>query len=178
MALLHPKIPNIVVNTGGNLPEAWDTIYQLQKKGLKILTISSFLQGYPTYYEYIKEDKVPFYKSCSHKAKQIHLNKLASIFRPITYNIGIVQGEKERVDEWGDPPSFIKYNFPMLTYTREQCEKVLRTHGVTANKSGCWFCGKQPKSSWEWLKETHPDKFEEARVKGWLPKSMIVGDKQ
>lgn len=167
MALLYPKIPNIVINTGGNYDEAWTTIYQLQKKGLKILVISSYLQGKPTYYDYIKDDKLPFYKSCSHKAKQIHFNKLASIFRPVVYNIGIVKSEEKRIGEWKDPPSFISYNFPMLRYTRLECRKILNKHNITASKSGCWFCGKQPKESWLRLKEDYPDKYKEAIEKGW-----------
>ena len=61
MALINPKFPNVIVNTGGNLPEAWENIYRLQKKRLTIIVLNSFVQGYPTYYDYIKGEKLkPF----------------------------------------------------------------------------------------------------------------------
>jgi len=171
MALLYPKIPCIVVNTGANYPEAWRAIKQLQDRGHKIIVLSSFIGGYPTYYEYIKgEELIPFIVSCSYKAKQSHLNKFYNAIGPVTVNVGITADEEQRTAAFTDS-KMIKYNFPLVThgYTREMCETILDKYGVKARKSGCWFCGKQPKKSWAWLFENHPDLYNEAIEMGWTP---------
>ena len=170
MALLHPKFPSVIVNTGGNLPEAWDNIHRLQRKRITIMVLSSFTQGYPTYYDYIKNEKLkPFYLSCSDRAKQTHMNRFYKAIAPCTVNIGLVEGEDARVKNFKNHHG-IRYNFPMLKYTREQCEKVLRAHDMNVIKSGCYFCAKQPRSSWIWLKENHPEKYQECEEMGWLTK--------
>lgn len=173
MALIH-RYPCVVVNTGGNYAEAWKNIHQLQQKRIPIIVLSSFTQGYPTYYDYIASENLkPFYKSCTFKAKQVHLNRLFKAFGPCTVNVGLIAGEEERTESFKSTGS-VRYNFPMLSFTREQCEKILRAHGMEPVKTGCWFCGKQPCSSWLWLKENHPEKFEEARQRGWLPSQFEV----
>lgn len=172
MALIYPKFPCVIVNTGGNLPEAWKNIYRLQKKRIKIIVLSSFTQGYPTYYDYIKNEKLkPFYRSCSHKAKQVHMNRFYKAIAPCTVNIGLIKGEKNRTKKFKNHHG-IRYNFPILNFTRKQCEKIIRYNGLKVIKSGCWFCAKQPKKSWRWLKENHPDLYQEAEEMGWLPKGI------
>lgn len=180
MALLHPKNPCLVMNTGANLPEAWQQIYELQKRGHKIIVLSSFQGGYPTYYEYIKnKDLLPFYSSCSYRAKIWHWEKFFNTIAPNTVNIGLIKGEEKRLEEFNSTWK-IRYLFPMITYTRKMCEKILRKYDMIPleTRSGCWFCGRQPKTSWKWLKRTHPDKYQEAEERGWLPKFMIVDGEQ
>ena len=173
MALLFPKVPCVIVNTGGNYPSAWETIHQLKNKGIKIIVLSSPNKEFPTYYEYIKAENLkPFYKSCSDKAKQRHLNNFFKIVGPAYINIGITKEEKKRIENFKNK-NWAIYCFPMLKYTREQCEKILRTNGVTAHKTGCWFCGKQPRTSWLELKENYPELFNEAIRREWLPEKMI-----
>lgn len=170
MALVNPKFPNVIVNTGGNLPEAWENIYRLQKKRLTIIVLNSFVQGYPTYYDYIKNEKLkPFYKSCNHKAKRLHMDRFYKTIAPCTVNIGLIKGEEDRAEEF-ENHNGIRYNFPMLSFTREQCEKILKANDLKIIKTGCWFCAKQPLSSWMWLKEVHPDLYQEAKEMGWLTK--------
>ena len=170
MALTYPKFPSVIVNTGGNLPEAWDNIYKLQKKRITILVLNSFTQGYPTYYDYIKNEKLkPFYMSCSDRAKQVHLNRFFKTVTPCTVNIGLIRGEEDRVKNFKNHHG-IRYNFPMLNFTREQCEKILRANDLQVVKSGCYFCPKQPRESWIWLKENHPEKYLECEEMGWLTK--------
>jgi len=169
MALLHPKNPCLVVNTGGNLPEAWRQIHELQKRRHKIIVISSFIQGYSTYYDYIKtEELYPFYRSCNHKAKRLHMDRFFGAIAPVTVNIGITEEEADRADEFKSTWK-IRYQFPVIEYTREQLEKILRGHDMKPleTRTGCFFCGKQPKSSWEWLKENHPEKYQECLDMKW-----------
>lgn len=136
MALIH-RNPSVIVNTGGNPPEAWINIHLLQRKRIPIIVLSSFTQGYPTYYDYIKNEKLkPFYKSCNHKAKRIHLDRFYKSVSPVTVNIGLIKGEEDRVTAFKNTNS-IRYRFPMLTFTREQCEKILRVHGLSVIKTGC-----------------------------------------
>jgi len=169
MALLHPKNPCLIVNTGGNLDEALNQIYELQKRRHTIIVLSSFQQGYPTYYDYIKKEKLkPFYRSCNHKAKRQHMDRFFKAVAPVTVNIGLTKGEEGRAEAFNSNWK-VRYRFPMLSYTREQCEKIIRSKGMTPleTRSGCYFCGKQPKSSWSWLKENHPDKYQECLDMGW-----------
>lgn len=167
MALLNRKIPNVLVNTGGNYPEVWETVRQLKRRRIKIIVLGSPNKNYPTYYDYIAAENLkPFFKSCSDKAKQRHLDAFYRIVGPCIVNIGYVAGEENRVARFKNTPE-ITYNFPMLPFTREDCSNILRRFDVEACKSGCWFCPKQPKSSWEILRRTHPDKYEEALKRGW-----------
>lgn len=170
MSLILPKFPAIIVNTGGNLPEAWENIYKLQKKRIKIIVLNSFTQGYPTYYDYIKNERLkPFYMSCSDRAKQAHLNRFYKAITPCTVNIGFIKGEEDRAKVFKNHNG-IRYNFPMLKYTREHCEKVMRLNKMNLIKSGCYFCAKQSKASWLLLKENHPEKYAECERMGWLTK--------
>jgi len=172
MALIYPKIPNVIVNTGGNYPHVWETIRQLKVKRIKVIVLGSPNKGFSTYYDYIAgENLKPFYKSCSDKAKQQHLHNFAKIVGPLQYNIGFVKGEEDRVIEF-ENTKWAPYGFPMLSFTREQCKKILRAHGVEARKTGCWFCGKQPKSSWLELREEYPHLWQEAVERDWLPDSL------
>jgi len=176
MALLNPKIPCVIVNTGGNYPSAWETIRQLKKKRIKVIVLSSPNKGFPTYYEYISGESLkPFYKSCSDKAKQQHLDNFYKIVGPAYVNIGLTKEEEKRVQSFKNK-SWVTYRFPMLKYTREQCLKVLRAKGVTAYKTGCWFCGKQPYSSWARLKEEYPHLFNEAKKRDWLPRKIMEAE--
>jgi len=145
-ALLFPKIPNVIVNTGGNLPTAWRTVNQLRKKRITIITLSSAVQGYPTYYDYIRKNGlVPFYVSCCEKGKERHLNRFFKTIGPVTVNVGFTKGEEARAERLKKKNcKWYKFQFPMLKYTREQCEKILRFHDIQASKTGCWFCPKGP----------------------------------
>jgi len=170
MALIYPKFPAVIVNTGGNLPEVWKNLHKLQKKHIKVIVLNSFVQGYATYYDYIKNEKLmPFYRSCNHKAKRMHQERFFKAIGPCTVNIGFIKGEENRASNFKNTLS-IHYNFPMLTFTRKQCEKILRANDITPIRSGCWFCAKQPKESWIWLKENHPELYQEAEEMGWLTK--------
>jgi len=170
MALTYPQFPAVIVNTGGNLAEAWENIYRLQKKRITVIVLSSFVQGYPTYYDYIKNEKLkPFYRTCNHKAKRMHMDRFYKAVAPCTVNIGLIKGEEARAEEFKNH-SGIRYNFPMLSFTREQCEKILKANGLKVIKSGCYFCPKQPRQSWIWLRETHPELYRECEEMGWLTK--------
>lgn len=170
MALINPKFTSVMVNTGGNLPEAWENLYRLQKNRIKIIVLNSFIQGYPTYYDYIKNEKLkPFYMTCNEKAKRRHLDRFYKTVAPCIVNIGLIKGEEDRALSFKNHHG-IRYIFPMLSFTREQCEKILRAKGLKVIKTGCWFCAKQPKQSWIWLKENHPDKYQECEEMGWLTK--------
>ena len=146
MALRFPKLPNVMVNTGGNLPTAWKTLNQLRHKRIRVVVLSSAVQGYASYYDYIRKNGlVPFYMSCCDKAKHRHLNRFFNIIGPVLVNVGFTQGEEKRAKRLKKKETkLIKFRFPMLTYTREQCEKILRSKGVVAHKTGCWFCPKGP----------------------------------
>ena len=172
MALLYPKIPCVIVDTGGNYDEAWENIRRLRVKGHRIIVLASLNKRYPYYYDYIKDEELkPFYKSCSDKAKQNHLDYFYKTIGPAIVNIGLTADEPDRRDEFQNN-NWIKYNFPLIEhgYTREMCEKLLRHHNLLIIKTGCWFCAKQPRKSWIWLKENHPDKYQECKEMGWLTK--------
>lgn len=143
-ALLFPKVPNVMVNTGGNGPLAWRTHNQLQRRGIRIIVLSSAVQGYPTYYDYIrKRGLVPFFVSCCHKAKERHLDRFYRAVGPAIVNVGFAKGEEKRGERLEKKnTSWRTFKFPMLEYTRDQCEKILRTHDVTASSTYCWFCPK------------------------------------
>jgi len=171
MALLHPKNPCLVLLTGGNLEESLMQVYELQKRGHKIISLGSFQAGKPSYYDYIKDnDLKPFYKSCSYRAKIWHWEKFFNTIAPVTVNIGLIKGEEGRAEDFKSTWK-VRYNFPMLKYTRIQCEKILRKHSMKPleTRSGCYFCGKQPKESWEWLRVHHPDQYQECVDMGWTP---------
>ena len=172
MALLYPKLTNVMINTGGNLLEVWKRLSELQLMRIKIIVISSFIGGYQSYYDYIKnENLLPFYMSCNYKAKRLHMNRFYGILAPCTVNIGLTAGEEDRRDEFQSTDG-IRYNFPMIKYTREECEKILRAHDLVPleTRSGCWFCPKQPRSSWIRLRKVHPELYQEAKERGWLTK--------
>lgn len=176
MALLYPKIPCVIVDTGGNYWQAWENIRRLRVKGHRIIVLASLNKHYPYYYDYIKaEDLKPFYKSCSHKAKQHHLDYFYRTVGPAIVNIGLTIEEKNRKDEFKND-KWIKYNFPLIKheYTREMCEKLLRKNRMLILKTGCWFCGKQPRESWERLRVDEPDKYQEALERGWVPEAYIT----
>lgn len=42
MALMFPKVPNVIVNTGGNYPWAWRNVHKLRRMGIKVIVLSSF----------------------------------------------------------------------------------------------------------------------------------------
>jgi len=145
-ALLFPKITNVMVNTGGNKMSAWKTHNQLQHKRIRIIVLSSAVAGYPSYYHYIKgEGLMPFYVSCCYKAKEMHLDRFYRAVAPAVVNIGFCKGEERRAERLArkDRP-WRKFNFPMLNYTREECEKILRANDVMASSTYCWFCPKGP----------------------------------
>ena len=170
MALLYPKVPCVIVDTGGNYPEAWENIRRLRVKRHRVIVLGSLNKSYPTYYEYIKSEELkPFYKSCSDKAKQNHLDYF---YRTLpgrqVINIGITNEEASRSEAFTNT-KHLQYRFPLIEkgYTREMCEKLLRKHDMLIIKTGCWFCGKQPNESWERLRIEHPDKYQEAIDMGW-----------
>lgn len=143
-ALIFPKLTNVMVNTGGNKRSAWRTHNQLQHKRIRIIVLSSAVGGYSSYYEYIKaEGLMPFYVSCCYKAKEMHLDRFYRAIAPAVVNVGFCKGEEKRADRLAKKnTSWRKFNFPMLKYTREECEKILRAHDVEATSSYCWFCPK------------------------------------
>lgn len=145
-ALLFPKITNVMVNTSGNMPMAWRTHNQLQHKRIRVIVLSSAVGGYPTYKDYIqKGGLMPFYMSCCSKAKEIHLDRFYRAVAPAIVNVGFCKGEEKRAERLAKKnTTWRKFQFPMLKYTREQCEKVLRAHDVEASSSYCWFCPKGP----------------------------------
>ena len=173
MALLFPKIPCVIVNTGGNYPWAWKNVHKLQKKRIKVTVISSFQEGYPTYFDYIwKTNRIPFYRGCCYRGKELHLNKFYNTLHgKQIVNVGFCKGEERRA-------AFLKkqdtkhriFNFPVLEYTREQLEKVCKTNSLEVKKTGCWFCPKQPNPP-EWAVKAiiSPEgQAERARVRGLL----------
>ena len=144
MALTFPKITNVMVNTGGNKVTAWKTHNQLQHKRIRIIVLSSAVGGYSTYYEYVRKNGlVPFYVSCCYKAKEMHLDRFYRTQAPAIVNIGFIKGEENRAERLSKKNTkWRKFNFPMLEFTQEQCEKILRTHNIDAESSYCWFCPK------------------------------------
>jgi len=160
------KVPNVTVNTGGNYPWALRRMHKLTQDGYKVIMLSSFTEGYATYFDYIRKNELmPFYVSCCAKAKENHLNKFFNnIPGRHTVNVGFIMGEEKRADNLVDnhQTKKIRFNFPMLSYNRIQCEKLLRGSGFTPDKpenpvgqqffkSGCWFCPKQDNPP-EWVK--------------------------
>lgn len=147
MALLNPKVPCVIVNTGGNYPWAWRQIEKLRKKRITIITLSSSQQGYPTYFDYVwKSNKIPFFKGCCERGKDRHLDRFyKTIPGHVTVNVGFIKGEESRAERLARlNTKKRKFNFPMLTYTREQCEKILKKNGFdSVPRTGCWFCPKQ-----------------------------------
>ncbi|MHA2054540.1 MAG: hypothetical protein ACW99F_13170 [Candidatus Hodarchaeales archaeon] len=144
MALKFPKITNVMVNTGGNKIHSWKTHNQLQHKRIRIIVLSSAVGGYPTYYDYIRVNGlVPFYVSCCYKAKEMHLDRFYRAVGPAIVNVGFIKGEEDRATRLSKKnTSWRKFNFPMLDYTQEQCEKILRANDVQAQSSFCWYCPK------------------------------------
>lgn len=146
-ALILPKIPNVMVNTGGNKGHAWKTHKQLQSKGYTIIVLGSAIGGYPDYYHYLKnEGLMPFYTSCCDKAKDRHLDRFYHALPGLqTVNVGFHKGKEKRARRLArkNRPWRV-FNFPMLKYTREECNKILSSHGVTAKSTYCSFCAKGP----------------------------------
>ena len=165
--VLGKKVPNVTVNTGGNYPWALRRMHKLTQDGYKVIMLSSFTEGYPTYFDYIRKNELmPFYVSCCAKAKENHLNKFFNNLghTRIIANVGFIEGEEKRADRLVDnhQTKRIRFNFPMLSYNRIQCEKMLRSNGFEPDKpenpvgqqffkSGCFFCPKQDNPP-EWVK--------------------------
>lgn len=171
MALLYPKIPCVMVNTGGNYPEAWENMRRLRADhNIRVIVICSPNKNHPTYYEYIKAEGLkPFYNSCSDKAKQHHLDYFYNTLPgTIHINVGLLPEEPRRVEEFPTTGK-LKYHFPLIEkgYTREICEKILRKHDMLIIKTGCYFCGKQPEASWNRLEAEHPDLYQECIEQRW-----------
>ena len=145
-ALIFPKITNVMVNTGGNKKTAWKTHNQLQHKRIRIIVLSSAVGGYGSYYEYVKaEGLMPFYMSCCYKAKEMHLDRFYRAVAPAIVNVGFCKGEEARAERLTKKNTrWRKFQFPMLDYTRGQCEKILKANDVQAVSSYCWFCPKGP----------------------------------
>ena len=170
MALLYPKIPCVIVDTGANYPEVWKTINQLRHKRIRIITLGSAIHDYSSYYDFVeKNHKKPFYTSCSEWAKQRHLDRFYKTISPVTVNIGYIKGEENRAEQANKySTKSVRYNFPMLNYTREECIKIINKHNIiTAPKTGCWFCGKKKPEDWAWLHEKHPILFQKALTMDW-----------
>lgn len=172
MALLFPKVPCVIVNTGGNYPWAWRQINKLQHKGITVIAISSHQGGYPTYFDYLwKSNKIPFFKGCCHRGKEMHLDRFyKTIPGTVIVNVGFLKGEEKRAERLARKNTKKrKFNFPMLTYTREQCVKILKINGLNSNpKTGCWFCPKQPNPP-DWAIKaiiSEEGQAERARVRG------------
>ena len=119
-------------------------------------------------YDYIFKNKLmPFYKSCCDKAKHSHLERFFRAIGPVIINVGFSEGEERRAQRLAKKKTkWFSFNFPMLGFSREQCEKILRAHKVEARKTGCWFCPKQPNPP-EWAIKNiinHPGKRYEAMI--------------
>ena len=158
-ALIFPKITNIMVNTGGAYPWALRRYNKLTQDGYKAIMLSSPTEGYATYFDYIRKNELmPFYVSCCDKAKERHLNKFFnnSGHVRVLVNVGFCKNEEDRADRLVEnhQTKRIVFNFPMLKYTRVQCEKIMIKNGFVPDKpenspgkqffkSGCWFCPKQ-----------------------------------
>jgi len=161
------KIVNIIVNTGGNLPEVWQRIGWLKRHRYPVIIIGSYNKDHPSYYEYIKKEGLkPFYLSCSDKAKQRHLDAFAKYMEIDICRIGYTKEDAGRVKHF---KNIERYEFPLLNLTREEAENKLREYGLEPlpTRTGCWFCPKQPKASKEWLRVTHPDLYQEAKERFW-----------
>ena len=147
MALLNPDVPCVFVVTGGAHPSALKNINELQHRGHAVIALSSFQGGYNTYFDYLwKCNKIPFYNGCCHRGKDMHLDRFYNtIPGKSTINIGFIEGEEHRAERLKAKDTLKRrFNFPMLTFTREQCEKVIRSNGMTpiGHQTGCWFCPK------------------------------------
>jgi len=149
MALRFPKVPCVIVNTGGNYPQALRQVHKLQQRRHTIIMLSSFQEGYLTYFDYVwKRNKIPFYVSCCHRGKEMHLDRFyKALPGDHVVNIGFIKGEERRAERLSrHNTKKRKFNFPMLDFTREQCEKFIRAKRMEpiGDKTGCWFCPKQP----------------------------------
>lgn len=147
MALKYPKINCVSVITGGGHPLALRNLNELQHRGHRIIFLSSFQGGYNTYFDYLwKGNKIPFYKGCCYRGKEMHLERFYSALPGVhTSNIGFVQGEEDRAKRLKEQETKRhKFNFPILDYTREECEKLIRAKGMKpiGHPSYCWFCPK------------------------------------
>jgi len=147
MALLFPKVPCVIALTGGDYPQALRQINQLQQKGHTIIAIASMQGGYQSYFDYLwKSNKIPFFKGCCSRGKEMHLDRFhKTIPGTSIVNIGFIKGEEGRAERLSrQDTKKRKFNFPMLSYTREQCEKIIRSNSMEPLKSrtGCWFCPK------------------------------------
>ena len=149
-ALIFPKVPNVMVNTGGNKKHAWRTVQQLRglRKGITIIVLSSAVGGHATYFEYLMDGGLmPFYCSCCDKGKEEHLDRFHNTHLPVTVNVGYCKGEEKRAARLEKKNTKgRKFSFPMLEYSREECEKILRFNKIEASSTYCWFCpkGKNP----------------------------------
>ena len=153
MALIYPKIPNVIVNTGGNYPWAWRNVHKLRQERHKVIVLSSFVQGYPTYFEYIRKNELmPFYMTCCSKAKDMHLDYFYNtIPGKQVVNIGFIKGEERRAERLAEKNTRHRiFNFPMLDYERDTLVKFIEDRGYIAKKTGCWFCPKQENPP-EWV---------------------------
>ena len=88
---------------------------------------------------------MPFYVSCCYKAKEMHLDRFYRSVAPAIVNVGFCKGEEKRAERLSKKSTnWRKFNFPMLKYTRDECEKINQSHGIEAISSYCWFCPKGP----------------------------------
>jgi hypothetical protein len=146
MALLFPKVPNVIVNTGGNYPWAWRNVHKIRNKRIKVIVLSSMVKSYPTYFDYIRKEKLmPFYMSCCDKAKEKHLDQFyITLPGRQTVNVGFCEGEEKRAERLSKKDTkWRKFNFPVLEYPREHLKKIVLKAGLDAKRTGCWFCPKQ-----------------------------------
>jgi len=149
MALLDKRVPNITVLTGDDMPEALAIMWELRRRGYRVMALSSFIAGYPTYWDYVRgENLKAFYRSCSDKAKQRHLDYFYRTIGPVAVRVGLTVGEEARAAAFRDR-DWVSYSFPLIEagMSREDCLMLCHSQGLYPVKSGCVHCPKQPGGS-------------------------------
>ena len=162
----------IFADPGDEMPETYWYISEYLKPyaGEKWITVK---RPGPSLYDYhFDKKKVPFiqHRECTRKWKIEPINKMlkelgATKNNPITVDIGISGDESGRIggDKHTKNYEIKKYPLAEQHITRDQCKQIIKDHGwPVPEKSGCYYCGLQPRNMLRKLRYTHPELYRKA----------------
>lgn len=113
------------------------------------------------------------YSGCSFKYKKQPAERWRREhgFSPTVYAIGFDAGEHRRVNKRGCMRKQVDQEaddeqpwYPLYAWgiTREACQDIVASEGMTVGKSACFFCPNNKKPEWDDLRANHPDLWQRA----------------
>ena len=163
----------IFADPGDEMPETYWYIEQYLKPyaGDKWITVRR--PGPSLYDNCYQKKEVPYiqHRECTREFKIQPINKMlsklgATAKNPAHIDIGISGDETGRIGkaEKYKVRSRIKH-YPLAEQhiTRDRCKQIIKDHGwPVPEKSGCYYCGLQPRHMIRKLRYTHPELYRKA----------------